>query len=59
MIHDEPMGLRNSTGIAVEMPLTVLVLSLLAGQVLGRSVLVGYVTSDSMSPTLHAGDGYR
>jgi len=35
-----------------------LVVSLLVGAVLGQPVLLGYVTSDSMEPTLEPGDGF-
>lgn len=36
----------------------ILVLSLVLGSVLGQPVLVAYVETGSMSPTLEAGDGY-
>lgn len=40
------------------MALVVLVVAMLLGQVLGQPVLLGYVTTDSMQPTLEPGDGF-
>ncbi|SEL81471.1 signal peptidase I [Haloferax larsenii] len=37
---------------------TIVVISLVVGQLLGQPVLLGYVTSGSMSPTLHTGDAF-
>ena len=36
----------------------VVVLALLVGQAVGQPVLLGYVTSDSMEPTISEGDGF-
>ncbi|ARS91470.1 signal peptidase I [Natrarchaeobaculum aegyptiacum] len=38
--------------------LAIVLVSLVAGQVLGYPILLGYVTSDSMEPTINAGDGF-
>lgn len=37
---------------------TLVVISLVVGQLLGQPVLLGYVTSGSMSPTLNTGDAF-
>ncbi|MFW5956331.1 MAG: signal peptidase I [Halorhabdus sp.] len=44
---------RIGIGIAL-----LVVVALLVGQLLGQPVLLGYVTSGSMAPTLSAGDGF-
>lgn len=36
----------------------ILVISLVVGQLIGQPILLGYVTSGSMAPTLEAGDGF-
>ncbi|SNR32076.1 signal peptidase I [Halorubrum vacuolatum] len=36
----------------------IVVIALVIGQLTGQPVLLGYVTSESMSPTLEAGDGF-
>ncbi len=52
------MSGRSLLGTAATAILVALVVGLLAGQVLGQPVLVGYVTTDSMEPTIDAGDGF-
>jgi signal peptidase len=52
------MKLDRLLGTAVTVLLVVLVVSMVAGQVLGQPVLLGYVTSGSMEPTISEGDGY-
>lgn len=47
-----------SLGNAVEAVATVVVVAVVAGQLLGQPILIGYVTSGSMEPTLDAGDGF-
>lgn len=49
---------RTVATYAVEAVLVVLVVSLLLGQVLGSPVLVSFVETDSMAPTIEAGDGF-
>ena len=50
--------LREHAGRAVTVVLVVVILSLIAGSVLGQPVLLSFVTSESMSPTIQAGDGF-
>lgn len=45
----------NATGTIL---VAVLLVALIAGQVLGQPVLLAYVTSESMEPTIMEGDGY-
>jgi signal peptidase len=44
--------------VAVELMLVVVVMSLIAGQLLGQPVLLSFVETGSMEPTLNAGDGF-
>jgi signal peptidase len=50
------MGVRAERGL--ELVLVVVVLALLAGQAVGQPVLLSYVRTGSMAPTLDAGDGF-
>ena len=50
--------LRQSVEDAVTLLAVLVVLSLVIGQLLGQPVLLGYVTSGSMSPTLNTGDAF-
>lgn len=52
------MRVRNLIGPAVEALLVLGVLSLLIGSVLGQPLLLSYVETGSMSPTLNPGDGF-
>jgi signal peptidase len=52
------MNGRRSLANAVTVALVVLVVAMLLGQLLGQPVLLGYVTTDSMEPTLEPGDGF-
>ena len=49
---------RETLGLALEVLAFVLVVALVAGQLLGQPVLLSYVTTDSMEPTLDPGDGF-
>jgi len=49
---------RSSVGTAMEVVAVLFVVALVAGQVLGQPVLLSYVTTDSMEPTLDPGDGF-
>ena len=49
---------RRVLSLGVEIFAIIFVVSLLAGQVLGYPVLVGFVETGSMSPTLNPGDGF-
>jgi signal peptidase len=50
------MGLRGTRGI--EVGFVVVVLALLGGQAVGQPVLLSYVRTGSMEPTLSPGDGF-
>jgi signal peptidase len=52
------MRSRELATAAATLALVVVVLLLVAGQLLGQPLLLGYVTSGSMEPTLSAGDGF-
>lgn len=52
------MNARTLGEYAVGLLLVVVVGSLLVGQVLGQPVLLGFVETGSMSPTLEPGDGF-
>jgi signal peptidase len=52
------MNIRRSLSIAVEVALVILVFSLILGVVLGQPVLLSYVETGSMEPTLAPGDGF-
>lgn len=44
--------------LLLQLALVILLISLLVGQVLGQPILLSYVTSDSMEPTIDVGDGF-
>ena len=50
--------LRQAARDTVTVIAVVLAISLVIGQLIGQPVLLGYVTSGSMAPTLEAGDGF-
>jgi len=50
--------MKKKVGLVLEAAAVVLIVALVAGQVLGQPVLLSYVTSDSMEPTLEQGDGF-
>jgi len=52
------MDLRSGIGTAVTAVLVVIALSLVVGQLLGQPLLIGYVETGSMEPTLEIGDGF-
>ncbi|WP_227131106.1 signal peptidase I [Halorubellus salinus] len=52
------MGLRKTGVVFLQVAGLCVVLSLLAGAALGQPVLLSYVETDSMSPTLEPGDGF-
>ena len=52
------MSGRRTLAIGGELLVVVAIVSLLAGQVLGYPVLLGFVETGSMEPTLNAGDGF-
>ncbi|WP_435116048.1 signal peptidase I [Halolamina sp. C58] len=52
------MSPRRFLTIGAELAVALIVASLLLGQVLGTPVLLGYVETGSMEPTLEPGDGF-
>jgi signal peptidase len=52
------MNGRDLVGKAVTVLVVVLVVAMLLGQLLGQPVLLGYVSTNSMEPTLEPGDGF-
>ncbi|MXR50749.1 signal peptidase I [Halovenus sp. WSH3] len=52
------MKIRHALWVAAQIILVVVVLALLVGQFLGQPVLLSYVTTDSMEPTIDVGDGF-
>jgi len=52
------MTIRKGWDVAVKLALAVFLVSMVLGQVLGQPVLLGFVTSESMEPTLETGDGF-
>jgi len=52
------MGLRRGGEVVLEAALIVFLVSMILGQVLGQPVLLGFVTSGSMAPTIETGDGF-
>ncbi|MFP8952094.1 signal peptidase I [Natrialbaceae archaeon A-arb3/5] len=57
-VAGERAKMREHVNTVVACLLAVLFLAFLAGQVFGQPMLLGFVTSDSMEPTLGAGDGF-
>jgi signal peptidase len=49
---------RSALVVGVEAVVALTVLALVAGSVLGQPILLGYVETGSMSPTLEPGDGF-
>jgi len=52
------MGLRKGGEVLLEAALAVFLIAMVVGQVLGQPVLLGFVTTGSMQPTLEPGDGF-
>lgn len=52
------MVLRSTAGSAVTAVLVVVVIAMFVGQQLGQPILLGFVVTGSMSPTLAPGDGF-
>ncbi len=52
------MNLRSSAGTAVTVVLVAVAVAMLVGQQLGQPILLGFVVTGSMSPTLEPGDGF-
>jgi signal peptidase len=52
------MGLKKWTSLLIQLVVILLVVSLFIGALLGEPVLLSYVETGSMEPTLSAGDGF-
>ena len=52
------MGLRSTVGSAVTVLLVAALIAMLVGQQIGQPILLGFVVTGSMSPTLEPGDGF-
>ncbi|WP_324756453.1 signal peptidase I [Haloarcula montana] len=52
------MTVRGWTETLLEVIVVVFLVSMVVGQLLGQPVLLGYVTTGSMQPTLNPGDGF-
>ncbi len=52
------MSIKSAVQWAITLVLLVVMLSLVAGQLLGQPLLIGYVETGSMEPTLEIGDGF-
>ncbi len=52
------MSLRRNVALAGQILVVLAALALVAGNVLGQPVLLGYVETGSMAPTLSPGDGF-
>lgn len=51
-------AIRRAVGISIEIAAVVVIVALVASQVLGQPVLLGFVETGSMAPTLDPGDGF-
>lgn len=52
------MTLRRGVELGLEGAMALFLVAMVAGQLLGQPVLLGYVTTGSMQPTLDPGDGF-
>jgi signal peptidase len=52
------MGWQRLSGQAIEVVLLLCVVAIITGAALGQPILLGYVETGSMEPTLAAGDGF-
>lgn len=52
------MEVKRVAGRLLQLTVAVVVVSLIAGQLLGQPILLSFVTTGSMEPTLDAGDGF-
>jgi len=52
------MGLRSAAGSAVTVLVIAVLIAMLVGQQIGQPILLGFVVTGSMSPTLDPGDGF-
>ncbi|WP_136689530.1 signal peptidase I [Halorhabdus amylolytica] len=52
------MALRRVLGVLGKAAIVIFLVAMVTSQILGQPVLLGYVTTGSMEPTLNAGDGF-
>jgi len=52
------MGVRSTVGSGVTLLLIAAMIAMLVGQQIGQPILLGFVVTGSMSPTLEPGDGF-
>ncbi|OSO90460.1 hypothetical protein B9H04_17005, partial [Halorubrum ezzemoulense DSM 17463] len=52
------MSLKRTLSVALQAAAVLVVVSLVVGQLLGQPVLLSYVETGSMQPTLAPGDGF-
>lgn len=52
------MSVRRVLTLGIELLVVLVVVSLVAGQILGYPVLLSYVETGSMAPTMEPGDGF-
>ena len=52
------MGLRSTVGSSVTVLLVAALIAMFIGQQIGQPILLGFVVTGSMSPTLEPGDGF-
>ena len=52
------IGLRKEEIVVLQFTVLLIMLFLILGSVLGQPITLGYVETESMSPTLEPGDGF-
>jgi len=52
------MGVRRVAWLAVQAAVVIAIIALIVGQLLGQPLLLSYVTTGSMEPTMNPGDGF-
>lgn len=55
---DVPMDVKSTIQTTITVVLVAIALALVVGQLLGQPLLIGYVETGSMEPTLEIGDGF-
>ncbi|MFW6382630.1 MAG: S26 family signal peptidase, partial [Haloferacaceae archaeon] len=52
------MSIKRTLSVALQVAAVLIVVSLVVGQFLGQPILLSYVETGSMQPTLDPGDGF-
>jgi len=52
------MGIKSTVQTTITVVLVLIALALVVGQIMGQPLLIGYVETGSMEPTLEIGDGF-